>query len=50
MTGAGVVSVAVSDYSAINFAVWIDIEITRHTVKPRGSHLQPLVGMVFKTA
>ena len=50
MTGAGVVSGAMGDHSAVYFAVWIDIEITRHTVKPGGSNLQPLVGMVFKTA
>ena len=50
MTGAGVVSVAMGDHSAVYFAVWIYIEITRHTVKPCRSNLQPLVGMVFKTA
>ena len=49
MTGAGVVGVAVGDHGAVYLAVGVDIEVARHAVQPGGPHLQPLVGMVFKT-
>ena len=50
VTGAGVVGVAVGDHGAVDLSVRVYIEIARHAVEPRRANLQPLVGMVFKTA
>jgi len=50
MTGASVVGVAVGDDGAVNLAVGVDIEVAWHAIQAFGPHLQPLVGMVFKSA
>ena len=50
VSGAGVVGVAVGDDRAVHLAMRVDVKVARHAVQPFGPHLQPLVGMVFKTA